>query len=53
MLDEAKKCVLLCANCHYEVEDGLIDLEVLNVHPPGAYPVNGLKFELANHNCKR
>lgn len=25
-LEEAKKCVLLCRNCHAEVEEGLIDL---------------------------
>lgn len=26
MREEAKKCVLLCANCHVEVELGLADL---------------------------
>jgi hypothetical protein len=26
MRAEARKCVLLCANCHAEVESGLIDL---------------------------
>ena len=26
---EIEKCVLLCANCHAEVESGLIDHEVL------------------------
>ncbi len=24
--EEAKKCVLLCANCHQEIEDGIIQL---------------------------
>lgn len=32
--EEVKKCVLLCSNCHFEVEAGLVDLEALNVHPP-------------------
>lgn len=26
LLEEAKKCVLLCSNCHREVEDGMVDL---------------------------
>jgi hypothetical protein len=26
--EEANKCVLLCANCHAEAEDGLLDLSV-------------------------
>lgn len=26
LIDEAKKCILLCANCHREVEEGLIDI---------------------------
>lgn len=28
MVEESKKCVLLCANCHREVHDGLIKLGV-------------------------
>ena len=34
---EAKKCVLLCSNCHAEVEDGVasIPIEVLARYPPG------------------
>ena len=24
---EAKKCILLCSNCHYEYHDGIIDLQ--------------------------
>jgi len=39
---EAAKCVLLCANCHAEVEAGLIDLPLeLATQPadsPGAFP---------------
>jgi hypothetical protein len=33
---EARKCVLLCSNCHAEVEDGLvaIPVEVLDRYPP-------------------
>ena len=27
--EEAKKCVLLCANCHAEVEAGLIGVDTL------------------------
>jgi 5-methylcytosine-specific restriction endonuclease McrA len=27
--NELKKCVLLCANCHAEVHDGMIDHETL------------------------
>lgn len=26
LVEEAAKCVLLCANCHREVEDGFVDL---------------------------
>lgn len=29
LLEEAKKCLLLCANCHAEVGDGMIGAEVL------------------------
>lgn len=25
VIDEAKKCILVCANCHGEIHDGLID----------------------------
>lgn len=29
LIDEVKKCVLLCSNCHAEVHDGLIDNNIL------------------------
>jgi hypothetical protein len=34
---EAQKCVLLCSNCHAEVEDGTVSVpaEALARHPPG------------------
>lgn len=34
---EARKCVLLCSNCHAEVEDGVtsIPLDQTDVYPPG------------------
>jgi hypothetical protein len=34
---EAQKCVLLCSNCHAEVEDGMVSVpaEVLDRRPPG------------------
>jgi hypothetical protein len=34
---EAQKCVLLCSNCHAEVEDGVasIPIDVLARYPPG------------------
>ena len=34
---EAQKCVLLCSNCHAEVEDGIVFVpaEALARHPPG------------------
>jgi len=28
---ELKKCILLCANCHAEVHDGLVDHETLAI----------------------
>ena len=31
--DEAKKCVLLCANCHRKIENGLITNEDLTIIP--------------------
>jgi 5-methylcytosine-specific restriction endonuclease McrA len=30
---EARKCVLLCSNCHAEVEGGLIDMDSLQAAP--------------------
>jgi len=30
MLEESYKCILLCSNCHAELEDGLIDYEPQN-----------------------
>jgi hypothetical protein len=30
---EAAKCVLLCSNCHAEVEDGITDLPIQLVQP--------------------
>lgn len=27
MVEETKKCVLLCANCHAEVENGIVQLD--------------------------
>jgi len=34
---EARKCVLLCSNCHAEVEDGMVEIpiEVVDRYPPG------------------
>ena len=34
---EAQKCVLLCSNCHAEVEDRIVSVpaEALARHPPG------------------
>jgi hypothetical protein len=34
---EAQKCVLLCSNCHAEVEDGIafVPTDALHKHPPG------------------
>jgi transposase len=34
---EAQKCVLLCSNCHAEVEDGIaaVPADALQKHPPG------------------
>jgi len=26
LLEETKKCVLVCSNCHHEIHDGIIDL---------------------------
>ena len=34
---EASKCVLLCANCHAEVESGLVDLSSM-IAASGVYP---------------
>ena len=31
---EAQKCVLLCSNCHAEVEDGAVSLPVDRLHDP-------------------
>ncbi len=36
---EARKCVLLCSNCHAEVEDGAVSIPVVRLervakHPP-------------------
>jgi transposase len=39
MREEASKCVLLCANCHAEVEAGIVSLAV--VSPPGRLPQTG------------
>jgi hypothetical protein len=27
LLEEAKKCILLCANCHREVEAGIVEID--------------------------
>lgn len=32
-LDEAKKCVLLCSNCHRRIENKLITTKDLNIAP--------------------
>jgi transposase len=32
---EARKCVLLCSNCHAEVEDGMASISVNILGPPG------------------
>lgn len=29
MVTETRKCILLCANCHREVHDGLLDVKML------------------------
>ena len=36
--EEAKKCVLLCANCHGEVEAGLIESPPAQAHYAGGPP---------------
>lgn len=30
ILNEAKKCILVCANCHAEIHEGLIDINLYN-----------------------
>jgi cytochrome c553 len=40
--EEAKKCVLVCANCHGEIESGLIESP-----PPGARYCGGSGGEAA------
>jgi hypothetical protein len=35
MREEAQKCVLLCANCHAEVEAGIVGLEQAQDHSRG------------------
>jgi hypothetical protein len=36
--EEAAKCVLLCANCHAEVENGVADLPVSLLAARDVYP---------------
>ena len=31
MREESKKCILLCANCHAELENGIIELKIKGV----------------------
>ena len=38
LADEARKCILLCANCHSEVERGVTEIpeELMRSHNPGS-----------------
>ena len=36
--EEVRKCALLCANCHAEVEAGLASLEAAETRIPGNSP---------------
>lgn len=35
MVEEAKKCMLLCSNCHHEVHDGILDVKSRARESPG------------------
>jgi hypothetical protein len=35
MREEARKCILLCANCHAEVEAGIVSVEASAASSPG------------------
>ena len=41
--EEAKKCILVCANCHFEIEEGLIEFNFNNIID--SYPKNHIPFE--------
>jgi hypothetical protein len=43
--DEAKKCVLVCANCHGEIEVGLVDSPPPQARWPGACEPAGVERE--------
>jgi cytochrome c553 len=40
---EARKCVLVCANCHYEIEAGLVPCPPLTACWPEAECIGALK----------
>jgi hypothetical protein len=53
LIEEAKKCVILCANCHRETEEQLSHLGEAGAHAPlktvkilGSIPRGGIKIEL-------
>lgn len=51
-LEEAKKCVVLCANCHAEVEDGLVSSPCISSVNMQALEEAKQQF-LANHPDKK
>lgn len=48
VLEEAEKCVLLCSNCHAEVEDGLAaQCEACSL------PLTGSRMTKPTHDCQK
>ena len=59
IVDEVKKCALLCSNCHFEVHDNLIDpstikpIEILDANIPN-FKLRGITYvSLKCPNCEK
>lgn len=51
-LAEALKCILVCANCHREIEEDLVDVPRDMVRKQIATVVNNLEKEVANRSSQ-
>lgn len=52
-IEESKKCILVCANCHAEIHNGIIEEELHSSFNESKYLEKSQELSIEQHKCKR